>query len=73
MPCRKHHLTALLGGLELRAGYRLGGSQARLSVTDWMCVTETGVVESHRFKVVPEGIDLVARHTKELPARPARK
>ncbi len=41
---------------------------AGLTVTDWICVTEEGVVKNHQFKLAPEEIDLITRKTKDLLA-----
>jgi uncharacterized metal-binding protein len=45
---------------------------AGLTVTDWICVTDEGVVKNHQFKLAPEDIDLIVRKTKESLAKPAQ-
>jgi len=43
---------------------------ADLPVTDWICVTEEGIVKDHQFRMAPDEIDLIARRTKESLAKP---
>jgi len=45
---------------------------ARLTVTDWICVTEAGVTKNHQFKLAKDDIDLIVRKTKESLARPVQ-
>jgi len=45
---------------------------AVLKVTDWICVTDEGVAKNHQFKLASEDIELIARRTKELLARPVQ-
>lgn len=42
-----------------------------LTVTDWVCVTEEGIVKNHQFELSSEDIALVARRTREVLGRPA--
>lgn len=43
---------------------------ARLTVTDWICVTNEGISKNHEFMMDLEEIDLIERRTKESLARP---
>ena len=43
---------------------------AGITVTDWICVTEEGIMKNHEFKLAAEEVDLIARRTKESLARP---
>jgi uncharacterized metal-binding protein len=45
---------------------------AGLTVTDWICVTDEGVAKAHDFKLASEDIELIARRTKGLLARPVQ-
>jgi uncharacterized metal-binding protein len=45
---------------------------AGVTVTDWVCVTEEGVVKSHKFRLNPKETELIARRTKESLARPVQ-
>jgi len=42
---------------------------AGLVVTDWVCVTEEGIVKNHEFDLPPEHIAVIARRAKESLAR----
>ena len=42
---------------------------AGLPVTDWICVTESGIEKVHRFQISPGDIDLVSQLTRESLAR----
>lgn len=43
---------------------------AGLEVTDWICVTEEGVVKDHQFQIAPDEVDLIAQRTRECLAKP---
>jgi len=43
---------------------------AGLTVTDWICVTEHGIIKSHEFMMDFEEIELIAQRTKESLAKP---
>jgi hypothetical protein len=42
---------------------------ARLTVTDWICLTEEGVAKNHQFTLAPEDIAPIVQKTKESLAR----
>jgi uncharacterized metal-binding protein len=43
----------------------------RLTVTDWVCVTDLGIKKSHDFKIVPKDIAVVMNYAKKsLATRP---
>lgn len=42
---------------------------AELTVTDWVCVTEEGIMKNHEFELVPDEIDLIARRTRKSLTR----
>lgn len=59
----------VLDGCQVACG-KQAVEHAGLRITDWICVTEEGIAKNHQFELAPEDIDLIARRTKELLARP---
>ena len=43
---------------------------AGLTVTDWICVTEEGVVKDRQFRLAQQDVDLIVRRTNESLASP---
>ena len=43
---------------------------AGLVVTDWICVTDEGIVKTHQFKLASQDIALVAERARQTLARP---
>ena len=42
-----------------------------LTVTDWICVTEEGIVKNHQFELLPQEIALITRRARKLLKKPA--
>jgi uncharacterized metal-binding protein len=46
---------------------------AGLKVTDWLCVTDEGIVKSHTFMLEEADIESITQKIKELLAKPPEK